>query len=55
MTDEEVIKKYNALVDRFGDKLPNFENYPNAFKQYVKLFNYYESRNDDQVEEQTLY
>jgi len=38
-TDEEVLAKYNAMEEYFGE-LPNFEHYPRQFAYYVKLYDY---------------
>lgn len=40
MTDEQILEKYNELVEMFGDKLPNPEQYPRCFGYYVKMYNY---------------
>jgi hypothetical protein len=44
MTDDEVLKFYNELVEYYGDKLPNFEHYPKQFEMCVKLYRYYKER-----------
>lgn len=41
MTDEEVLAKYEALKEYFGDALPDPEHEPIRFAHYVKVFNYY--------------
>jgi hypothetical protein len=41
MTDEEVLAKYEAMKERFGDDLPDPEHEPIRFAYYVKVFNYY--------------
>jgi hypothetical protein len=46
MTDEEVLDKYNRMVEQFGEDLPNPEQEPIRFKYYVKLFNYYHEKKD---------
>lgn len=46
MTEEEVLKEYEAMADYFGDALPNFEHHPRQFAYYVKLWRYYKSRNN---------
>jgi len=40
MSDEEIIKLYDDMVEEFGDKLPNPEHYPNVFLYYLKLYRY---------------
>jgi hypothetical protein len=40
MTDEEVLKLYDEMVKRYGDKLPNPDHCPQEFQYYVKLFLY---------------
>jgi hypothetical protein len=40
MTDDEALKFYEALVEEYGDKLPNFEHYPKVFAYYVRLYKY---------------
>lgn len=46
MTDEEVLEKYKAMEEYFGI-LPNFEQEPKRFAYYVRLFNYYLERRDE--------
>jgi hypothetical protein len=46
MTDDEVLKFYEELVDHFGDKLANFEHHPKQFAQQVKLYRYYKEQNE---------
>ena len=46
MTDEEVLSKYNELVEWFGDTLANFEHEPRRFAYQVKLYNYYKQKNE---------
>jgi len=46
MTDEEALKKYNDMLEHFGT-LPNFEHEPRRFAYYVKLYNYYNERKQD--------
>lgn len=41
MSDEEVLKFYNDLVEFYGDKLANFEHYPRCFASQVRLYKYY--------------
>ena len=43
MTDEEALKKYNDMLEHFGT-LPNPEHEPRQFAHYVKLYNYYNER-----------
>lgn len=40
MTDEEVQKHYEAMVEMFGDKLPNPIQEPYRFKYYVYMYQY---------------
>jgi hypothetical protein len=48
MTNEEVEKYYNELVEFYGDKLANFEHHPKQFANQVKLYRYYkEKQNED--------
>ena len=44
MTDEEIIKFYEELVEHFGDNLANFEHHPRQFAYQIKLYRYYKSR-----------
>jgi hypothetical protein len=44
MTDEEALKRYNELVEHFGDKLPNFEHHPRQFAYCVRIYEYYKQR-----------
>jgi hypothetical protein len=43
VTDEEVLKMYEEMVEYFGE-LPNPEQEPIRFAYYVKLFRYYKER-----------
>lgn len=48
MTNEEVEKFYNELVEFYGESLANFEHYPKQFANQVKLYRYYkEKKNED--------
>ena len=47
MTEEEVLKQYNEMVEMFGE-LPNFEQEPRRFAYYVKLYRYYKERRSGQ-------
>ena len=40
MTDKVVLKLYDEMVERYGDKLPNLDHEPQQFQYYVKLFLY---------------
>lgn len=42
MTDAQVNRIYNALVDHYGDSLPSFEHQPVEFAHFVKMFKYYQ-------------
>lgn len=44
MSDEEVMRFYEELVEHYGDKLANFEHYPKQFANQVKLYRYYKNR-----------
>jgi len=48
MTDQEVLEKYNALEEHWGDKLANFEHHPRQFAYQVALFNYYNERKQNE-------
>ena len=43
MTDEEVLKFYDELVEHYGS-LPNFEHEPIQFANCVKLYKYYKEQ-----------
>lgn len=43
MSDEEVIKFYEELVEHYGDRLANFEHHPKQFAAQVKIYRYYKS------------
>jgi hypothetical protein len=43
MTDDEVLKMYNEMLEYFGT-LPNPEQEPRRFAYYVKLYRYYKER-----------
>lgn len=43
MSDEEVMRFYEELVEHYGDKLANFEHYPRQFAYQVKIYRWYKS------------
>lgn len=40
MTDEQLELMGNAMVEQYGDLLPDSEHCPKEFAYYVKLFHY---------------
>lgn len=40
MTDEQIIDTYNAMVEHYGDLLPDPEHCPKEFQHYVNIFKY---------------
>ena len=40
MTDQEIQKAYDEMVEMWGDKLPNYEHEPIRFAYYVRLYKY---------------
>jgi len=40
MTNEELEKIAQEMIEHYGDRLPNPEHEPNRFAYYVKLFKY---------------
>jgi hypothetical protein len=49
MTDEEVLKFYDELVEHYGS-LPNFEHEPIQFANCVRMYRYYKERNENRSE-----
>jgi len=47
MTDEEVIKFYEELVEHYGETLANFEHEPRRFQYQVTIYKYYKSKQND--------
>ena len=43
MSDEEVLKMYDDMVEHFGE-LPNPDHEPIRFAYYVRLYKYYKER-----------
>jgi hypothetical protein len=43
MSDEEVLKLYEELMEFYKDKLANFEHYPITFAHQLKLYRYYKN------------
>ena len=43
MTDEEVLKMYEDMLEYFGE-LPNPEHEPRRFAHYVKVYKYYKEK-----------
>lgn len=41
MTNEDVLKFYNEMVEHYGDRLVDFEHYPRIFAYQVKLYKYF--------------
>jgi len=41
LTDEEANRILNEMLEIFGEGLPNPEHYPLAFEYYVKLYQKY--------------
>ena len=52
MTDEEVLKFYEELVEHYGDALVNFEHHPIQFQQQVKCYKYYKSKLNENSSDQ---
>lgn len=46
MTDEEVLKFYNELVEHYSDKLADFEHHPKQFQHQVTCYRYYKEQHD---------
>jgi hypothetical protein len=44
MTDQEIEKAYEEMVERWGDKLPNPEHEPIRFRSFVTMYLYYKER-----------
>jgi hypothetical protein len=47
MSDEEIIKMYDEMIELWSDKLPNFEHEPIRFAYYVKMYRYLKEQNND--------
>lgn len=46
MTNDEILKIYDNLLEMYGDDLPDFEHEPKQFAYVLKLYLYYEHTND---------
>lgn len=46
MTNQEVIDYYNKLQEHYGDKLANPEQEPRRFEWQVRIYRYYQERNN---------
>ena len=44
MTEEQIIKLYDELVEHYGDSLANFEHYPRIFAYQVKVYLYFKEK-----------
>jgi len=44
MTDQEVEKMYNDMLEHFSGEMPCFEHEPIRFAAYVKMYKYYKER-----------
>ena len=40
MTDQEIQKAYEDMIEMWGDKLPNYEHEPLRFAFYVRMYKY---------------
>jgi hypothetical protein len=40
MTDQEIQKAYEEMLEWWGDKLPNLEHEPLRFAYYVRMYKY---------------
>ena len=49
MTEQEILDFYNKLVDHYGDALANPEHYPIQFAHQVKLYRYYEQKENNKT------
>ena len=47
MTEEEIIKLYEEMVEWYGDRLANFEHHPKQFTNQVKLYRYYKAKQNE--------
>ena len=47
MTDEELISRVNEIEEKMGS-LPSPEHEPLRFKHFVKMYNFYKSRENDE-------
>jgi hypothetical protein len=47
MTDDEVLKLYDEMVEHFGDTLANFEHHPKQFQNQIKMYRYYKEQNEN--------
>lgn len=49
LTDEQAQKIYDAMVEEWGDRLPNPEHHPKQAEYYIKLFKYSHSKTLEQI------
>ena len=53
MTDEKLEQIGQALVEMYGDKLPNPEHCPREFQHYLKLYMTYHYKGENDGNNQT--
>lgn len=46
MTDEEIRKAYEEMLEIWGENLPNPEHEPIRFAYYVRMYRYYKERKE---------
>lgn len=49
MTDEQVLAKYEKMLEYFGE-LPDPEHEPRRFAHFVKVYDYYNPTLDENVD-----
>ena len=47
MTDQEILKHYDNMVEIYGELLPHPEHEPIRFQHYVKTYFYYHVTKDE--------
>ena len=55
MTDQEIEKAYEEMVERWGDKLPNPEHEPIRFRSFVTMYLYYKVKEKLRPREPEIY
>ena len=46
VSDEEIVKAYEEMVEMWGDNLPNFEHHPIQFAYYVRMYKFLKERSE---------
>ena len=50
MTDDQIMKHYEMMLEIYGDEVPHPDHNPILFQFYVKMYKYYHREEYDNVQ-----